>query len=284
MAQDDPIFAFVLMPFDSGFDDIYKFGIKETASSLGIRAERVDEQLYHEGILDRIYNQINLADIIIADMTGRNANVFYEVGYAHAKGKLCLHLTQEATDIPFDLQHHRHIVYGNSIAKLKSELAENLEWAKLEVENYRKSLIRVSTKDISATLKKSQYYATGVLNFRIDLFNDSEKASEEIEALYLYTGKEWKISQNEINCEEGDSDLKGFKHMYLLSPPRNKIPKKNWLPLIFAAERELDNTFGGEELKDSYSIIGRAVLRIVTASGTFDHQISINVTAMEFPF
>ena len=55
MVQDDTIFAFVLMPFDSEFDDVYKLGIKEAASNLGIRAERVDEQLYHEGILDRIY-------------------------------------------------------------------------------------------------------------------------------------------------------------------------------------------------------------------------------------
>jgi hypothetical protein len=271
------------MPFSGEFDDIYKIGIKETAANLGIRAERVDEQLYKEGILDRIYNQIGLSDIIIADMTGRNANVFYEVGYAHAKGKLCLHLTQEAKDIPFDLQHHRHIVYGSSIAKLKSELTENIKWAKAEIENYRKSLIRISTKDISATLEKSQVSANGILNFRIDLFNDSEKTSEEIEALYFYAGKEWKISQNGINCERGDSDRIDFKYMYLLSLSRNKIPKKHWLPLIFKAERELGNIFEAE-LKDSYLITGRAVLRIVTASGTFDHQISINVNVMDLPF
>ena len=69
-------FAFVLMPFDSTFDDIYRFGIKETASSLGIVAERVNEQIYQEGILERIYRQIETADIVIADMTGKNPNVF----------------------------------------------------------------------------------------------------------------------------------------------------------------------------------------------------------------
>jgi hypothetical protein len=284
MAQDDTIFAFVLMPFDSTFNDVYKLGIKEVASNLGIRAERVDEQLYHEGILDRIYNQIGIADIIIADMTGRNANVFYEVGYAHAKGKLCLHLTQEATDIPFDLQHHRHIVYGDSIIKLKDELLENLEWAKIEVENYRKSLIRVKTKSISATLNKSQYQAAGVLNFRVDLFNDSDTTSEEIEALYFYTEKDWKITQNDVNCERSDSDIEGFKYLYLLSPLRNKIPKKSWLPLIFTTERNLGDIFGGEKLKDSYPVRGRAVLRIVTPSGTFDHLISVNVVASDTQF
>jgi hypothetical protein len=83
MSNENKIFAFVLMPSDSAFDDIYKLGIKETASQLDIFAERVDEQIFQEGILDRIYRQIELADIIIADMSGQNPNVFYEVGYAH---------------------------------------------------------------------------------------------------------------------------------------------------------------------------------------------------------
>ncbi len=133
--SDDPIFAFVLMPFSDEFNDIYRFGIKETAESLGIKAERVDEQLYSEGILSRIYSQIDQADFIISDMTGKNPNVFYEVGYAHAKNKICLHLTQDTTDIPFDLQHQRHIVYGGSIEYLKEQLVGNLEWAKKEIEN-----------------------------------------------------------------------------------------------------------------------------------------------------
>ncbi|WP_441256404.1 hypothetical protein AB7Z32_20060 [Bradyrhizobium sp. 482_C4_N1_1] len=82
-------FAFVLMPFASDFDDIYKVGIKSIADELGIVAERVDEQIFSETMLERIYRQIDAADFIIADMSGRNPNVFYEVGYAHARGKLC---------------------------------------------------------------------------------------------------------------------------------------------------------------------------------------------------
>ncbi|NCQ70153.1 MAG: hypothetical protein GPI99_13770 [Microcystis aeruginosa W13-15] len=108
-------FAFILMPFNSEFDDIYKIGIKETALKLNITAERVDEQLYGEGIIQRIYKQIEIADIIIADMTGKNANVFYEVGYAHAKEKIVILLTQKSEDIPFDLKNRRHVVYGTSI-------------------------------------------------------------------------------------------------------------------------------------------------------------------------
>lgn len=122
-------FIFVLMPFDPAFNDTYKFGIKGAAADVGAYAERVDEQIFTEGILDRIFNQIAKADVIAADMTGRNPNVFYEVGYAHALGKVVLLLTRDADDIPFDLKHRQHIVYGGSIDTLKRVLVEKLRWA-----------------------------------------------------------------------------------------------------------------------------------------------------------
>lgn len=121
-------YCFVLMPFDSAFDDVYQLGIKEACSEVGAFCERVDEQIFHESILDRIYNQIAKSDVVIADMTGRNANVFYEVGYAHALGKRTILLTKKADDIPFDLKHFPHIVYGNSIAALRDDLKTRVDW------------------------------------------------------------------------------------------------------------------------------------------------------------
>jgi hypothetical protein len=69
-------FVFVLMPFDEDFDDTYKLGIFAACKDAGAFCQRVDEQIYAERILDRIYNEISKADIIVADMTGRNPNVF----------------------------------------------------------------------------------------------------------------------------------------------------------------------------------------------------------------
>lgn len=134
-------FIFVLMPFHKDFDDIYFSGIKDTANGVGAYAERVDEQNYSEGIFERIFNQINKADVIVADMTGRNPNVFYEVGYAHALGKIVLLLTQNADDIPFDLKHRPHIVYGTDGGKIKNlcnQLSPKLTWAINESKRERK--------------------------------------------------------------------------------------------------------------------------------------------------
>lgn len=98
-------FVFVLMPFASEFDDIYRYGIKKACEDQGCYCERVDEQMFDGTILDRIYNQISRADVVVADMTGKNPNVFYEAGFAHGLKKRVILLTQNEADIPFDLKH-----------------------------------------------------------------------------------------------------------------------------------------------------------------------------------
>jgi hypothetical protein len=112
-------FVFVLMPFDEAFRDTDQLGIKPAGDVAGAYGERVDEQIFQESILERIFNQIAKADLIISDMTGRTPNVFYETGYAHALGKKVILLTQRSEDIPFDLKHYPHIIYGVSIVSLQ---------------------------------------------------------------------------------------------------------------------------------------------------------------------
>jgi hypothetical protein len=116
------------MPFDREFDDVYELAIKSACEDAGAYAERVDKQIFQGSMLDWIYNQISKADVINADMSERNPNVFYEVGYAHAIGKTNLLLTHKAEDIPFDLKHYPHIIYNGSLTYLKAELAKKLQW------------------------------------------------------------------------------------------------------------------------------------------------------------
>lgn len=60
-------------------------------------------------------------------MTGRNPNVFYETGYAHALGQTVILITKKGEDIPFDLKHYTHIIYKN-ISELKIELEKRIRW------------------------------------------------------------------------------------------------------------------------------------------------------------
>ena len=110
-------------------------------------------------------------------VTGKNPNVFYEVGYAHAKGKLTILLTADTDDIPFDLKRRRHIVYGQSIITLRERLSEEFQWAKVKVENVRNSRIRVHARTVGGDLNKTSYRASGEVLFTVDLTNNSQRSS-----------------------------------------------------------------------------------------------------------
>jgi hypothetical protein len=114
--------VFVLMPFGKEFDDIYGLGIKAACKEAGATCERVDEQFFTGPILERIHSQIVEADLIVADMTGLSANVFYEVGFAHALAKPVILLTRDSETVPFDLTGYQHISYEEGIRKLKAKL------------------------------------------------------------------------------------------------------------------------------------------------------------------
>ena len=119
-------FAFVLMPFSPAFDDAYRLAIKPACEAAGSYAERVDEQIFSGSILERIYNQISKCDLVIADLSERNPNVFYEAGIAHAIGAEVILISQHQTDVPFDLQHIRYINYLPNAEGL-ADLATNLK-------------------------------------------------------------------------------------------------------------------------------------------------------------
>lgn len=259
-------------------------GIKETAAQLDIVAERVDEQIFQEGILERIYRQIDAADIIIADMSGQNPNVFYEVGYAHAKEKICLLLTSDTNDIPFDLKHHRHIVYGDSISNLRDMLTEELAWAKQQIENVKASHIKVNLKSLYGELEKSKVAAKGKIDFKIDLLNDSTKTSAEIEAIYFYSTKGWTLEQDGKECPSTESDIPDFDKRHFISPPLRKLHKNSWAQLKFTGSKYLAFARKGEEIKSEYKVSGRTIIRLVTSEGNFDYELSLDVTCDEFPF
>lgn len=62
-------------------------------------------------VVEQIWEQIQKARVLLADLTDRNANVFYELGLAHAAKKPVVFTSPKVEDVPFDLQHLRVIIY-----------------------------------------------------------------------------------------------------------------------------------------------------------------------------
>lgn len=214
-------FAFILMPFNPEFDDTYELAIRPACEAAGAYAERVDEQIFGGSILDRIYNQIAKADFVIADLTGRNPNVFYETGYAHALGKTTLLLTRSVEDIPFDLQHYSHIVYEGRLSELRSELERRVRW---HIENPQKSepesgslAIRVNKTFLASnpTIEVPVQKARIGFELRVDLHNRIDRVLHSIEfQIGLFSPKEFISSGDRSNPNNVISDdMEGNLHL-----------------------------------------------------------------------
>jgi hypothetical protein len=123
--------CFVVMsfapPIGSYFQTVYEPAIKKA----GLRAVRADADIFGTGkIMDQIWAGINAAKVLVAELTTRNPNVFYELGLAHAKEKPVVLVSSNEGDVPFDLKHIRVIYYDTTDPfwgqKLIDKVAENI--------------------------------------------------------------------------------------------------------------------------------------------------------------
>lgn len=121
--------CFVLMPFRDPFKDVYESAIRPAVQASGLECLRADEMLKPRRIMDDILESIMASRVLVADLTERNPNVFYELGWSHALGKDVVLLTQKDEDVPFDLRDIRYIRYSADEAgldQLRKTLAETL--------------------------------------------------------------------------------------------------------------------------------------------------------------
>lgn len=102
---------FVLMPFTLNLKPVYDNHIKKVAKAQNLSIARADDFFSQNSIVFEVWSAITQASILIADCTGKNPNVFYEIGIAHALGKPVILITQNQDDVPFDLRHIRYIYY-----------------------------------------------------------------------------------------------------------------------------------------------------------------------------
>jgi hypothetical protein len=104
--------VFVAMPFLKEIDPIYRDHITEVVKNkLTKTLGRADDFYSIHEIMKDVWSAIYYSEVVIADCTGRNPNVFYEIGIAHTLGKKTVLIAQQMDDIPFDVRHIRNIIY-----------------------------------------------------------------------------------------------------------------------------------------------------------------------------
>lgn len=123
--------CFVMMPFAKPIGDHYEKIFSPAILKAGMKPVRADAEIFGAGkIMDQIWSGINAARVLVAELTTRNPNVFYELGLAHALNKPVVLISSNAGDVPFDLTHIRVIYYDVTDPfwgeKLISKVAENI--------------------------------------------------------------------------------------------------------------------------------------------------------------
>jgi len=104
--------VFVLTPFHPRYEKTYDL-ISSVCSKVGLKCRRGDEQFIRGGVLSHILKELTSASIVIANIDGRNPNVYYELGIAHALDKDVILISSSVEDVPFDLKSQRLIVWKN---------------------------------------------------------------------------------------------------------------------------------------------------------------------------
>ncbi len=121
------------MPFGGWLDDYYTSIYCPAIEDAGLEPHRADDLFTPSTITTDIWSYTKKAKVLLADLTGKNPNVFYELGLAHALGRPAILISESLDDIPFDLRALRVILYDKNAPDWGKVLKEKIEKALVEV-------------------------------------------------------------------------------------------------------------------------------------------------------
>lgn len=117
--------CFVAMPFDSRYRSEYRI-VKLCIESNYYTCLRIDREIFNESIVNKIFEEIKDAKIVVFLTIDKNPNVFYEAGFAMALKKEIITLTDSYSNLPFDVRDKNAIAYGRDLKKLQLSLTKKL--------------------------------------------------------------------------------------------------------------------------------------------------------------
>lgn len=229
--------CFVLMPFATQFNEVYTT-IKEAVESpeVNFRCKRADDIMGGGHIMESVLKEIGESEIVIADLTGRNPNVFYELGITHMMkdpNKVIL-LIQDIETMPFDLSPFRSIVYKQESAG-RTQLKLDIQNAINEVADLIKLPGTGENPVYQFTVKNGMHY-----KFPIKLFGD-KNCLYDFEIYGDFVGEDaLKFSLSVTRYAAGYPPDKLFtSHHGLTFLMKLEIPKLPWYVFIHKISDEM---------------------------------------------
>lgn len=125
--------CFTIMPFGGWFDEYYESIYCPAIQAAGLKPCRADDLYRPSTIVTDIWSYTQKAKLVLADLSGKNPNVFYELGLAHALAKPAILITEAIDDVPFDLRALRVLEYNKNQPRWGEILQEKITNAIREV-------------------------------------------------------------------------------------------------------------------------------------------------------
>jgi hypothetical protein len=154
--------VFMVMPFsDDTVRLAYDHCVKPVCKKHDLQVRNASEMPTTSVIYEDILSEIEKAAVVICDISGRNPNVFYELGIAHTlKRSSTIMLTHdEVTESPFDIQHFRIFSYENSMPgqkQLTDKLDKCLQLLLNKIDVVYENEFETAMKTIAASSDRSQ--------------------------------------------------------------------------------------------------------------------------------
>ena len=139
--------CFVIMPFGTLYDKYYERVYSPAIMDAGLEPQRADEIFTPGPFMRDVVLGIMKSSMILAELTGRNANVFYELGLCHALEKTAVLIAQSEADIPSDLKALKFLTYNTA----------DPDWA-----NYLKSSVTNTLRSADNEESSSRFRLPGI--------------------------------------------------------------------------------------------------------------------------
>lgn len=196
--QKQALECFVLMPFQDELNPVYDDHIVPVVQKLGLTCTRADKVCSTQAVVQDVFDAIKRASVVISDLTQSNPNVFYETGLCHALNKDVILITRDS-EVPFDLQHLRHIRYvfdprgmkdfENTLQKtVQGILASSKYSVVMEAENRRQTTdgpktLRNKVEKDEARGCVTKFYISGTYEERVRRMSQERAALEMVPLL-----------------------------------------------------------------------------------------------------
>ena len=278
--------CFVIMPFAPTFQTQYERVIRVAVEAAGLRCVRADAIYSKPRVMADIWKVLRASRVVIAELTGKNTNVFYEVGLAHVLGKPVIIITRNEDDVPFDLKALRYIYYNTD----DPFWGENL---KITLTNMLRNLLK--EKEYGTVFESIK--TTGKMKIEEEKTLPPEEAKPE-KPLYNLTGV-WQGTMNggDYNCNlhlfQEEERLSGTMIVSFISKGKLTVVQEamtgeikgktivlNGVSYSFLQQGSLD-TYPLDYLKGKILLKGRKISGKVEDDEGSEYNISLNKKSLE---